>query len=111
MNPPATATIHATIGTNGGSLSSDDPTFTITPQIELGVTFYGLVGAYVGVDMPISVTPHPPCTPDVNLGVSFKAGLQAGLLGFGELPITKSLQVEVSTPVIGPFALATSHCD
>lgn len=105
------STIHASIGTNGGTLTTDDPTFSITPQLELGVTFYGLVGAYVGADFPIDITPHPPCSPQVMLGVKLKAGAQAGLLGIGDLPISKALSVEVSSPVLGPFTLAESQCN
>jgi hypothetical protein len=104
-------TIHATIGTNGGSLETDDPTFTLTPQVELGVTFYGLVGAYVGADLPIALTPKPPCSPEITMGVTLKAGGQVGLIGFADLPINKTLDVEVSTPVLGPFTLRASSCE
>ncbi len=75
------------------------------------MTFYGLVGAYVGVGFPITVSPHAPCSPDVSLSAEFKIGGQAGLLGIAELPITKALSVEVSTPVLGPWQIATSQCD
>ncbi len=103
-------TINATIGTTGGSLDTDDPSFTITPQIELGVTFYGVVGGYVGADLPISLTPRPPCSPEVRMGVTLKAGAQVGLIGLADLPINKALLVEASTSVLGPFTLRESRC-
>ena len=98
------------IGTEGGSLETDDMKFSVTPQIELGATFYGLVGGYVGIDFPITMTPRAPCSPEVEMNVVLKAGLQAGLLGFGKLPITKALAVEASSSVLGPFTLAESRC-
>ena len=102
--------VRGKIGTEGGSLETDDMKFSVTPQIELGATFYGVVGGYVGVDFPITMTPRAPCSPDVEMSVVLKAGLQAGLLGFGKLPITKTLAVEASSSVLGPFTLAESRC-
>lgn len=102
--------VRGKIGTEGGSLETDDMKFSVTPQIELGATFYGLVGGYVGIDFPITMTPRPPCSPEVEMNVVVKAGLQAGLLGFGNLPITKALAVEASASALGPFTLAESKC-
>ncbi len=108
--------LSAQIGTSGGRLSAmpadgaDAPEITITPEVEFGVTFYGVVGGYVGIGFPITITPHPPCTPDVTMGAELTVGAQAGILGIADLPITKALSVEVSSPVLGPFAIATSTC-
>lgn len=103
--------VSATIGTTGGSLTTDDPEITITPEIELGVNFYGVVGASVGIGFPVTVSPHPPCTPDVTLGAEIKVGAEVGLIGFKEFPIQKALSVEVSTPVLGPWQIASSQCN
>lgn len=103
-------TFHATIGTEGGTFESEGAVLSFTPQIELGVTFYGLIGGYVGVDLPITVTPKPPCSPEVDMSVTVKAGVQAGLIGFGDLPVTKALVFEAATTALGPFTLQPSKC-
>lgn len=103
--------VQAVLGPDGGSLISDDATVSVVPQVKLGVTFYGLIGAYVGIDMPVKVTDRSPCTPDVTMSVNAKAGAQAGLLGFGGIQFRKALGVEISSPVLGPFTLNSSRCD
>jgi hypothetical protein len=104
-------TISASIGTNGGTLETNDPSFTFTPSVSLGVTFYGIVGGYVGADMPVSLRRQTGCTPEVNMSVNLKAGIQAGLLGAGNLPISKSIGFEASTPALGPFTLREARCN
>lgn len=97
--------VSATIGTTGGSLTTDDPTISITPSIELGVNFYGLVGASIGVGFPITVSPAPPCP--VTLGVDFKVGAEVGLIGFKEFPIEKALSVERTTTLPVSWQIGT----
>lgn len=103
--------VNAVLGPNGGSFVADDPTVSVVPQVKLGVTFYGLIGAYVGIDLPVKVTDRSPCTPEVTMSVNAKAGAQAGLLGFGGIQFRKALGVEISSPVLGPFTLSSSQCD
>ncbi len=104
------ASFRATIGTKGASVESSDPSFVISPQVELGVTFYGLVGAYIGAEMPMTITPMPPCTPKIEMSVNLRAGASIGLQGFMDLPITKTLNIEAGTTVAGPFVVSPSRC-
>jgi hypothetical protein len=106
-------TLHARIGSQGGELTTDDVTFTVSPSIELGVVFYHALGAYVAAAVPITIAPRPPCTPEVTAGVQFSIEGRAGIIdaAVGGLSFTKALSAELSTPVLGPFTLAESSCN
>jgi hypothetical protein len=96
---------------NDVTLSSDsDPTITIEPSVELGVTFYGVVGGYVDVGFPIDIETHAGCSPDVSMGVEMTYGVQAGLLGFHDLPINAALQASFSTSVVPETKIHDSQC-
>ncbi len=70
---------HGHVGRDGASIDAGESSFTITPQVQVGVTFYKVLGAYVGVKVPITITPNPPCRPTFHVEANPYVGAQLGL--------------------------------
>jgi hypothetical protein len=74
------------------------------------LALYGVLGGYVGIDLPITIEPKPPCTPNITMGVSVRAGIEAGLLGVGDSDRQHGLGFEAGASVLGPYTLQASRC-
>lgn len=70
----------------------------------------GVLGGYVGIDWPIAIEPKPPCSPNITMGVTFRAGVEVGLLGIGNSAHQKGLGFEAGTSVLGPYTVQASRC-
>jgi hypothetical protein len=102
------AHISATVGTSGGkmTISAQDTTVTLTPAVELGVKLYEVIGASVGVDMPVTASfpAGKACTPDLSLSVNLHGGVSS------PLGVSKALGLDFSVTLLGPYSIASAQC-
>lgn len=91
-----TARLHGHVGSDGANIDGGESSFTLTPQVQVGVTFYKVLGAYVGVKVPITLTPNPPCRPSFHVEADPFVGAQLGFGTGGGVEVTHGVGVETN---------------